>query len=321
MSEASKSQQLLVDLGGTHVRFAQARDGSLGAIEKLVCADFETFSAAIRFYLDKHPQAAPNEACIAIAAPLSGDQVVMTNSPWSFSLAEIQQEFSFNQLHALNDFEAIAYAVPHLKSDQLQQVGGSSKVADGNMVVLGSGTGLGVKHLSKCEEGWKVLMGEGGHVDFSPVDDVDLLLWQYWKSKQDHIATEDLLSGRGLLHIYRALCEYREDEIRLENSVAIIHAGLESSCPLCVQTLAQFLRILGTFAGNLALNLNTTGGVYLCGGVITTLAPLLAKSDFRARFEAKGRFKPYVQNIPVYLITEPEPGLLGALKFLERNCG
>lgn len=317
MKKADKSQQLLADLGGTHVRFARGREGELAAMEKLVCTDFNSFSDAIRFYLDKYPLNTPCQVCFAIASPLSGDQVEMTNSPWSFSLSQLQQEFSLDQLYAINDFEAIAHAVPHLQSSQLLQFGGGNRDSRGNMAVLGPGTGLGVKHLTRCEHGWKVLMGEGGHVDFAPVDETDLLLWQSLKSSHSHVATEDLLSGRGLQYIYNALCAQHNEETRFTDSVAIINAGLNNRCEFCVKTLAQFLRILGSFAGNLALNLNTTGGVYLCGGVITALAPLLPESDFRARFEAKGRFQPYVENIPVFLVTEPEPGLMGALKFLE----
>lgn len=307
---------LLADLGGTHIRFAQSHDHGLVHREKLVCADFDSLDDALRHYLELQPIAEPIHCGIAIAAPLAGDQVQMTNSPWSFSLSRLQQEFGFASLHALNDFEAVAHAVPGLPDDKLQQIGNGQRDPEGNIAVLGPGTGLGVKHLTRDGQNWKVLMGEGGHVDFASVDDRDLMLWQYMKNKQEHVAAEDVLSGRGLVEIYRAHCLQADCEAAFDNAVDIIRAGTQQEDALCEESLRHFLSILGTFAGNLALNLNTTGGVYLCGGVLTALAELLPDSDFRSRFEAKGRFRDYVAGIPTYLITEPEPGLLGALRYL-----
>lgn len=308
---------LLADLGGTHLRLAQSQNDKVQLVEKLVCADFDSLEAAISYYLNAHPLPGPRSCCLAVAAPLLGDQVQMTNSPWNFSLEDLKQGFGFDQLYALNDFEAIAHAVPHLQDKQLQQLGGGIKDAQGNMAVLGPGTGLGVKHLTFTSAGWKVLMGEGGHVDFAPVDETDLVIWQFLQNTQPGVVAEDVLSGRGLLQIYQALCSSKKAAIEFDDCADVIQAALSKSCPIAEASAAQFLRILGSFAGNLALNLNTTGGVYLCGGVLTALAPMLVDSEFRERFEAKGRFKHYVKNIPAFLITEAEPGLLGALRYLQ----
>ncbi|CAE7236439.1 glk [Symbiodinium microadriaticum] len=308
---------LLADLGGTHLRLAQSQNDKVQLVEKLVCADFDSLEAAISYYLNAHPLPGPRSCCLAVAAPLLGDQVQMTNSPWNFSLEKLKQGFGFDQLYALNDFEAIAHAVPHLQDNQLQQLGGSNKDAQGNMAVLGPGTGLGVKHLTFTSTGWKVLMGEGGHVDFAPVDETDLMLWQCLQKTQSSVVAEDLLSGRGLLQIYRALCASKQTNVEFDDVAEVISAALSKSCPTSEASADQFLRILGSFAGNLALNLNTTGGVYLCGGVAMALAPMLAESRFRDRFEAKGRFKNYVAGIPAFLVKEAEPGLLGALRFLQ----
>lgn len=308
---------LLVDLGGTHIRFAQSAGDDLTLKEKLVCAEFGSLADALRHYIEMHPVSTPLSACIAIAAPLDGDLVQMTNSPWSFSLSQLQKEFGFEEVHALNDFEAVAHAVPGLQDDKLQQIGEGQREPEGNMAVLGPGTGLGVKHLTRAQDGWQVLMGEGGHVDFAPVDDADLSLWQFLKRKQEHVAAEDVLSGRGLVEVYCARCAQEDREALFDEPAAIIEGGLRQDDVLCRQSLSHFLRLLGSFAGNLALNLNTTGGVYLCGGVVTALAEILDNSEFRSRFEAKGRFQNYVADIPTYLITEPEPGLLGALSYLK----
>ncbi len=321
MTQHTDSQSLLIDLGGTHLRFAQVKDRELVHLEKLVCADFDSLASAISHYLNLYPTDSPLNACLAVASPLEGDKVQMTNSQWCFSLSELQKQLGFQQLHALNDFEAIAFGVPHLKREQLRQIGGDQREADGNMAVLGPGTGLGVKHLTHTTDGWKVLLGEGGHVDFAPVDDGDLQVWQYLKQSHSHVAAEEVLSGRGLVQIYRANCQAHQREAEFEDAAAIIEAGKSGRCPVCKTSLEQFLRILGSFAGNLALNLRTTGGVYLCGGVATALADLIDGSGFRARFEAKGRFESYVAGIPVYLITEPEPGLLGAFRYLQTMQG
>lgn len=323
MNSLQGEEFLLADIGGTHMRLAQG--GGISAellnVKKYACNAFDSVEAVLSEYLNSHPMQGSVTACFAVAAPVSleeaVDEIVMTNRQWQFSAKQLSQQFGWQSLAMINDFEAIALAVPCLQDAQLVQLGGGSRNPRGSIAVLGPGTGLGVKHLVATERGYKVLAGEGGHVDFAPVDERDLIIWRYIRERKGRVSLEDVLSGRGLVHIYQALAAEKGVEAELRNAVSIVAAAQNESCELCAESLQQFCRILGSFAGNLALTLNTTGGVYICGGVLSELVSLLQQSDFRARFEDKSRFRDYVKDIPVFLITAPEPGLRGALAYLQ----
>lgn len=327
MNSSANTSFIVADIGGTHIRVAHAsaQSSSLLDIKKYVCSEFENIDALLNDYLGNHSLTGLDlRACFAVAAPVSStdpvDEIVMTNSNWRFSVAALIEKFGWQSLDIINDFEAVAQAVPGIGSEHLLQLGGSASDPDGNRAVLGPGTGLGVKHLVPIESGYKVLAGEGGHVDFAPVDDQDLLIWNHVRTKLGRASLEEVLSGRGLVHIYEALAGANADEANESDPAKIIEKGLSRECEACRNCLLQFCAILGSFSGNLALNLKTTGGVYLGGGVLSRISELIEESGFRQRFEAKGRFKAYVENIPAYLITEPEPGLLGALAFLNQRA-
>ncbi len=326
MNSSTNTSFLVADIGGTHMRVAHGTDQSatLMDIKKYVCAEFDDIDSLLHDYLQSHSLGSEVRACFAVAAPVSFtnpvDEIVMTNSNWQFSVRELIARFSWLSLDIINDFEAVAQAVPNLGDGQLVKLGGGNADPDGNIAVLGPGTGLGVKHLVPVEGGYKVLAGEGGHVDFAPVDDKDLQVWSLLRNKLGRASLEEVLSGRGLEHIYQALLPADADADQNLGAAAIIDKGLRSDCETCRLSLLQFCAILGSFAGNLALNLKTSGGIFLCGGVLSRIEELLDTSDFRQRFEAKGRFKDYVKNMPTYLIVEPEPGLLGALALLRQKA-
>lgn len=325
MNTSSNTSFLVADIGGTHMRVAHGTDQSatLMDIKKYVCAEFDDIDSLLHDYLQSHSLGTEVRACFAVAAPVSFtspvDEIVMTNSNWRFSVSELVARFSWLSLDIVNDFEAVAQAVPNLNDGQLIKLGGGNADPDGNIAVLGPGTGLGVKHLVPVGSGFKVLAGEGGHVDFAPVDDNDLQIWSLLRDKLGRASLEEVLSGRGLEHIYQALGPAQMDTGQDLDAAAIIDKGLRGECETCRLSLLQFCAILGSFAGNLALTLKTSGGVFLCGGVLSRIEELLDASDFRRRFEAKGRFQDYVKNIPAYLIVEPEPGLLGALSLLRQK--
>jgi glucokinase len=223
-------------------------------------------------------------------------------------------------LGVINDFTAVAYAVTVLSNQQKEQVGQGHVNDLDNIAVFGPGTGLGVKHLTHALEGWLALDGEGGHVDFAPVDEVDIAIWQFLTDKLGHASAEEVLSGRGLVHIYQAIAKHKEISAPLDEPADITERALDGSCALSVATLSQFCKILGSFAGNLALNLGTRGGVYIGGGIAPRFTNFIKQSDFRSRFEAKGRFRDYVACIPTFIITEPDHGLIGAMAYLNQNC-
>lgn len=309
----------IADIGGTNIRLAQYVDGQLICIEKFLCADYPSIADAIAAYYRLHPQQKFESACLAIACPVEGDWVKMTNHSWAFSQQALREQLGLQQLWVINDFTSVAHSLALLGKEQKCQIGPGQAREQANIAVFGPGTGLGVKHLTHTPRGWQALDGEGGHVDFAPVDSTDLVLWQYLVRHQGRASAEELMSGPGLVNIYRALAEYREQPALLSDPAAITKAALAGQCTLCEATLAQFCRVLGSFAGNLALNLGAFGGVYIGGGIVPRFIDYLQRSDFRQRFEQKGRFTDYVTSIPTFVITEPDHGLLGAAAYMQQQ--
>lgn len=313
------STNFVADVGGTNIRLARIEAGKLLDIEKYLCNDFDTIAQAIQHYFDAHPSRTFTAGCIAIACPVPGDWVKMTNHYWQFSIKELQQTLQLEWLGVINDFTSVAHSLPVLSEDQKVKLGGGEAVEKGNIAVCGPGTGLGVDHLTFTEQGWKALDGEGGHVDFAPQDESEFAIWQFLHQVLGHVSAEEVLSGRGVVHIYQGLAKHRGEEAKYTDPADITTRAISGECDLCQSTLNQFFKILGSFAGNLALNLGTSGGVYVGGGIAPRFVEFARQSDFRSRFEAKGRFSAYVASIPTYIITEPDHGLIGASAYLEQN--
>ncbi len=310
------SQMFVADVGGTNIRLALIENGSLTHITKYLCKQFETITDAIsQFALEVNVDRF-DSGCIAIACPVNDDLVKMTNHSWAFSKAALKSELKLTRLLVINDFSAVAYSLPTLTNEQVIQIGPGAPVKHGNIAVFGPGTGLGVEHLTWTSGGWQTLDGEGGHVDFAPNDENDLIVWRYIKAKLGRVPAEELLSGRGLVNIYKALAKHDGIAINFDDPADITKHALANTDPTCVNAVQQFCRVMGSFAGNLALNLCTTGGVFIGGGIVSRLGEFFVNSDFRRKFEDKGNFAGYVSNIPTYLINEPDHGLLGALAYL-----
>ena len=312
------SGYFVADVGGTNIRVATVTADGITNIRKYLCNDFATIDLALKQYFSD-VDTPFSAGCIAIACPVTGDEVATTNHSWVFSQRALTQQLNLDALFVINDFTAVAHSLPVLSGEQLVQIGSGTANPQGNVVVFGPGTGLGVEHMQLSDQGWTTLDGEGGHVDFAPVDETDLVVWRYLQGKLDRVSAEDVLSGRGLLHIYQALALHAGETLSVTEPAQVTEKALNGECETCLAALQQFCRIMGSFAGNLALNLATTGGVFIGGGIATRFTELLMNSDFRARFEAKGRMKHYVQPIPTYLINEPDHGLLGASAYLQQQ--
>ncbi len=310
------SHMFVADVGGTNIRLALIENGTLTKITKYLCKDFETITDAIAQFAHEANVDSFLYGCIAIACPVNNDVVKMTNHTWSFSKTALRSELNLERLLVINDFSAVAYSLPTLSKQQVIQIGPGVPVEKGNIAVFGPGTGLGVEHLTWTDSGWLTLDGEGGHVDFAPNDENDLIVWRYIKAKLGRVPAEELLSGRGLVNIYTALALHQGGELMFDDPADITQHALANTNPICLSAVEQFCRVMGSFAGNLALNLCTTGGVFIGGGIASRLGEFFVNSDFRKKFEDKGNFAGYVQNIPTYLINEPDHGLLGALAYL-----
>jgi glucokinase len=297
--------RLLADIGGTYARFAlETSPGAFEHAALLRCADHEDFHAAVRAYLDTLPAGRIAHAGVAIANPVEGDDVRMTNYHWRFSIEAMREKLGFDTLVVVNDFTALAMALPRLASADKRQVGGGQAREHSVVGILGSGTGLGVSGLIPADDGWIALGTEGGHTSFSPRDERELAILQHaWKTLP-HVSFERLLSGSGLELIYRALAE--RAGVRAAEGLSapeITRRALGAKDPVCVETLDAFCAMLGTAAANLAVTLGALGGIYIGGGIVPRLGAWFDRSRFRARFEDKGRFSAYLAQIPTWVIT------------------
>jgi glucokinase len=318
---------LLADIGGTNARFALEHcPGSIGDIATLACAGYPRFQDAVRAYLARHAAGARvRHAVIAIANPVEGDYIKMTNHCWEFSLDAARAELGLDTLLAVNDFAALAMAVPQLAASDLVQVGGGAPALDGVIGLVGAGTGLGVAGLLPAHGRWTVLSSEGGHVAFSPLDRREQDILEFCRQRWDHVSAERLVSGPGLALIHEALaarCGMQAGgQARALDPATIVERALDGSDPLCVETLDTFCAMLGTVAANVAVTLCARGGIYIGGGVVPRLGEWFARSPFRARFENKGRFSGFTARIPCFVIHAPYPALGGAAAMLAEHLG
>ena len=309
---------IVADIGGTNLRIGIAQpDGSCHALTVYQCAKYASLAEVIADFIEKEQLSLSIiNACFAIACPVENDLVVMTNLPWQFSKTELKSTLGLNKLLLINDFTAIAHAIPLLGDDQKIQIGGGEPVLDKPISVCGPGTGLGVANLIKQESAWLSLSGEGGHIDFAPIDQQEIEILEFLLTKYQHVSYEQLLSGLGIEQIYQALASQHTSVVRQLPAQEITARALADDCEVCSLTLAQFCKTLGSFAGNLALTLGSFGGVYIAGGIVPRFIEYFNNSEFRQRFEDKGRMSGFNQSIPTYVITESQPGILGATAYL-----
>jgi glucokinase len=317
--------RLLGDIGGTNARFAlqAAPTAEPSQAATLACAQFPGLEDAIEHYLQKQVDAAssrPRWAAIGIANPVVGDQVRMTNHHWSFSIEALRQRFGWERFAVINDFTALALSLPALAAADLHQVGGGSAVPGAAVGLIGPGTGLGVSGLLWPTEGSHPvpINGEGGHVTLAPIDDAESAVLAVLRRRFGHVSAERAVSGPGLVNIYQALCEIGGAAALELDASGVSSRALAGTDPTCRQALDMFCSFLGNLAGNLAVTLGARGGVYIGGGIVPRLGSAFAASPFRSRFEAKGRFRAYLEPIPVFVIqASVSPALLGAARALQ----
>lgn len=318
MIKPSIPSRFVADIGGTNARFALLdSDGLPMQIRVLECANYPDVGAAIRMYLAMVGAEPPVSAVIAIANPVTGDRVSMTNHHWSFSVQELKQEIGLTSLVVVNDFAALAMGLPHLALKDLVQVGGGFAAPDEPIGVIGPGTGLGVAGLVKLGLCWQPLAGEGGHVTLSAANDFESSIISVLRHRFGHVSAERILSGSGLSVLREAIGILRREKIEPATPEEITHRALAGDDALCRETVTVFCSMLGAVAGNLALTLGARGGIYLGGGILPQLGSFFEQSPFRARFEDKGRFAGYLAAIPCYVIHAEYPALIGASRYFE----
>jgi len=321
---AALRPSLIADIGATNARFAVVSpDGGLQRPRVLACDDHPTIHGAITAYLDDELPLTDvrrlETAALAIAGPVTGDKVALTNHPWSFSTEQLRGHLGLERLHVLNDFAAVALAMPYLDPGERIQIGGGEPLPDAPVGVLGPGSGLGVCGLVRTSTGWQALPGEGGHATMAPANSRESAVLDRMRARYEHVSAERVLSGPGLVDLYTTLAEVEGVPAVSYTAAQITNPGICESDRYCGEAVDMFCAMLGTVAGNLALTLGAHGGIYVAGGIVPKLGERFATSVFRARFEQKGRLGPYLAKIPTYVVTHPFPAFLGLASLLARS--
>ncbi|MDH4568913.1 glucokinase [Pseudomonas sp. BN414] len=305
---------LVGDIGGTNARFALWREQKLESVRVLATADFAGPEEAIRHYLASLG-CAPGDIgtlCLAVAGPVDGEHFCFTNNHWKLDRSALCRALLVDELLLINDFSAMALGMTRLHAHEKLQVCPGVARPDCPAVVIGPGTGLGVGILLPLGEGrWKALPGEGGHVDL-PIGNLrEATLWQQLHGQLGHVSAESVLSGNGLLQLYRAVCAVDGHAPRLASPAEVSAAALAGE-PIAEDVLELFCSWLGRVTSNIVLTLGGRGGVYIVGGMVPRFAAFFQQSGFARAFADKGRMSGYVEGIPVWLVTAEHPGLEGA---------
>ncbi|MEQ8710946.1 MAG: glucokinase [Rhodospirillales bacterium] len=305
---------LLGDIGGTNARFTIGlADSGDDHAKTYRCADYPDLASIIETFIASLPDSLkPRNGAICVAGPVKGPTAEMTNLPWSVDADVLRNRFSLEFLFLVNDFTAQALAIPYLGEADLFALDRMEAPAGRAMAVLGPGTGLGVSALVPTPDGrWSPLTTEGGHVTMASRTGEEARVLQVLADRYGHVSAERVVSGQGIENIHKALCQITgtpDPEMSAQQIVDSVLTGTEG---LPAQTLNLFCGFLGTVASNLALTIGAQGGVFLAGGILPRMPDLVAASNFRSRFEDKGRFREYLSPIPVRIIMHPYPAFLG----------
>ena len=300
---------LLADIGGTNVRFAVLDGAQLGPVAHIEAAAHAAFTEALAAYLAT-AGGGIDAAVLAVAGVVKDERCALTNNPWVVDAAELQATFGFARVRLVNDFEAIAWALPHFPAHDLVRIGGGEGAAGAPLAVLGPGTGLGVAAYLP-DGGGRVLNSEGGHVTragSAPREDAGIA---QLRGRFRHVSAERALSGPGLENLYEAIAALDGVAVPARDAAAISKAARAGECPVSRAALDMFCALLGDVAGNLALTFGARGGVYIAGGIVPRLNEELVRSAFRTRFEEKGRMRAYVEPIPVNVVMHKDPAFVG----------
>lgn len=305
---------LIADIGGTNARFAIVEEGGYTPRDErtLSCANYRSLIDAVLAYLDEVSQPVPKTASLAIATPVSNDRIVMTNHSWDLSVEETRKALGLRSLKVINDFTALALALPYLDADDYHKVGRGSAVAKQTLGVLGAGTGLGVSGAIYTGSCWVPLQSEGGHIAYGPLNERESAVFDIIRQHHNFISAETLVSGPGLVLLYESIAKCDGVKHELLSPQQITNRALNGLHTAAVEAVDMFCGILGSIAGNLALTLGARGGVFVGGGIVPRLGDYFSKSPFRARFENNARFTQYLAEIPTYVICSKYPALTGA---------
>jgi glucokinase len=313
---------LLGDIGATNARLALLSDGGVGPIKYFNTADFPRFTDVVDAFFQNDQRCSPGQgAVLAVAGPIAEGRCRLTNCRWTIDSNELSARYGFELVHLCNDFEAVALSLPNLTAADLYPLGGGEPVEGAPMAVLGPGTGLGVAGLIPSTDGPVVIPSEGGHATMAATCAREDAILDHLRRQFDHVSAERVVSGFGLENLHRAIAAIDGREAPPRNAAEITEAALYGACPIAKAALELFCGMLGTIAGNVALMFGARGGVYIAGGIAPRMTEFLARSEFRARFESKGRVRNYLQAIPTRVIIHPAATFVGLQSIARRGPG
>lgn len=315
---------LAVDLGGTKTLLNLFNSDNASAEtlkqQRLECANYENFTDLLRDFLGDVQNI--DFASIAIAGPINNTEnnqlARVTNLPWQIDRNELQITFNIKQCYLINDFQAIGFAIPALEKTDYLVLQEGTKQDRGTKAVIGAGTGLGQAIIAANNSDYTVISTEGGHVDFAPNNEIETKLIQFLRNKWSHVSYERVLSGAGIGHIYEFLAQ---ESIIPDDTNEILHQSdpaahiaklANEQHPGAQKAMQLFTQIYGAQTGNLALNCLPFGGLYIAGGIAAKNQALINSDIFLESYRAKGRMQMVVKNIPLYLVTNTDIGLIGA---------
>lgn len=317
------------DIGGTRARLAVIEWSATGAAivqrREYASARYEGIEPIVRDFLERLDDP-PRRACLAIPCPVGDETCRPANLPWSIRLAGFDEAVGLPGARLINDFDAVGHALAHLKAEDLEPLRAGEVVEEAPIAVAGAGTGLGVVFALPERDGVRIVPSEGGHIGFAPRDPVEAeLLWfladRHRDESEGRVSYERILSGEGLAELYRFLVESGRETERTETRAAmeerdpaavVAELGLAGSDPACVRALERFASVYGALAGDLALLVQARGGVYLAGGIAPKILPALRTGAFERAFLDKGRFREFLADVPAWVITNRDAGLIGA---------
>jgi glucokinase len=308
------TNRLVADVGGTNSRLAlfDQDTGEFSALETYINRDFSRFEDVVLTWLDSLAEQRPDHGCIAVAAPPTDDVVTMINMNWTFSCTELATQTGLAKIACINDFEGNAYSLPFLQQSQLIQLHAGLPDSSHKLACIGPGTGLGGGTVQKFGDDWFASACEPGHMGLTPASDIEIALFQWLLKKNSDVYAELLVSGPGLQTLYLALAEVKGVAADILSPAEVSGAALDGSKPLCVESLSLFCALLGSICGDFILANGAYGGLYLAGGIVPRILPFLQNSDFHQRLLNKGAMGSHLEQVPIYSITEPYPGLIGA---------
>ncbi|EUC00679.1 Glucokinase [Rhizobium sp. CF080] len=322
MADSMKTEKLpfpilIGDIGGTNARFSILLDAYAEPkpFPNVRTADYPTIDDAIQKVVLDTSSVQPRSAILAIAGPIDGDEIDLTNCDWVVRPKGMIADLGFEDVLVVNDFEAQALAVAALSDEYRETLGVNSQPHMASRVVLGPGTGLGVAGLVYARHMWFPVPGEGGHVDVGPRSQRDFEIFPHLKRIEGRVSAEEILSGRGVVNIYQAVCVADGLQPAFSDPADITAHGLNGSNSQAVETLSLFATYLGRVAGDMALIFMARGGVYLAGGISQKIIPALKGPEFRAAFEDKAPHTELMSTVPTFVVTHPQAALAGLASF------